>query len=110
MAFRIKKKGFTLIELIIVAGIIFALTSIAIPNILKARMAANDVMAQAALKTISKALEQYQIYNDGYPPSPDELRNTQPPYINQDYFTGTHAGFTYSHAIAAVSYAVTAIP
>ena len=49
---RDKKKGFSLIELLIVVAIILIIAAIAIPNLLRARMAANDSSAAASEHTI----------------------------------------------------------
>jgi type IV pilus assembly protein PilA len=47
-----KNKGFSLIELLIVVAIILIIAAIAIPNLLRARMAANDSSAAASEHTI----------------------------------------------------------
>ena len=46
------KRSFTLIELMVVIGIIAILASLAIPNMFEARKAANEVAAIGSLKTI----------------------------------------------------------
>src|SRR3954468_4645500 len=55
-----KQKGFSLIELLIVVAIILIIAAIAIPNLLRARISANESSAVGNLRTIKTADVDYQ--------------------------------------------------
>ena len=59
-----KHKGFSLIELLIVVAIILIIAAIAIPNLIRSKMAANESSAVASLRTINTA---EVTYNNTYP-------------------------------------------
>jgi type IV pilus assembly protein PilA len=62
-----KQKGFSLIELLIVVAIILIIAAIAIPNLLRARMSANESSAAAGIRTISTAeVTYFTTYQNGY--------------------------------------------
>jgi prepilin-type N-terminal cleavage/methylation domain-containing protein len=65
-----KQKGFTLYELVVVAGIILLLTSIVLSRLDLSRAKGRDSQKITELKTLQTALELYQLEAGGYPQQP----------------------------------------
>jgi len=74
-------KGFSLIELLIVVAIILIIAAIAIPNLLRSRIAANQASAVGSLRTLNTAEITYSsTFNTGFttvlvylgPPAPGQ--------------------------------------
>lgn len=68
-----KQKGFSLIELLIVVAIILIIAAIAIPNLLRARMAANESASVGTMRTINTAEVSYITNYNVYSPTLAEL-------------------------------------
>ena len=119
-----KQKGFSLIELLIVVAIILIIAAIAIPNLLRARMAANESSAVASIRTINTGMV---TYNSTYPTvgfaasltvlggvAPCTPSSTTACLIDSVLAAGTKSGYTF-HATGAggppaVSYYATGVP
>jgi len=119
-----KQKGFSLIELLIVVAIILIIAAIAIPNLLRARMAANESSAVASIRTINTGMV---TYNSTYPTvgfatalvdlggvAPCVPQPTTACLIDSVLSAGTKSGYNFAATGAggppAVQYYATAIP
>jgi prepilin-type N-terminal cleavage/methylation domain-containing protein len=117
-----KQKGFSLIELLIVVAIILIIAAIAIPNLLKSRMAANESSAVGSERTLNTAEVTYAAScpNTGFSASIVELNTGAvcaggTGIIDNVLSTGIKSGYTFNYTVAATSginttYTTTAVP
>ncbi len=77
---RNRKKGFTLLELLIVVAIIMILATFAVPYAVKQRIQANQASAVNDLRVLRDAMEAYRADHNRYPPSFDT--NTMGTYLS----------------------------
>jgi type IV pilus assembly protein PilA len=119
-----KQKGFSLIELLIVVAIILIIAAIAIPSLLRARMAANESSAVASIRTINTGMV---TYNSTYPTvgfaagltnlggvAPCTPSSTTACLIDSLLAAGTKSGYNFAATGAggppATTYYATAVP
>lgn len=87
------------------------LAAIAIPNLLRARLMANQSAAKAKVITISTAIETYASANQGrYPLDEYELLHADPPYLSGRYHNKDVQGYNYTLDLNAEGYVITAMP
>lgn len=74
------KKGFTLIELIVVVAILAFLATLAIPRVTKVISKARDKTYEANITIIKNALERYYVDYERYP---DKIEDLVPDYLQE---------------------------
>jgi len=121
-----RRKGFSLIELLIVVTIILIISAIAIPNLMKSKMSANEAAAVGALKALT---ESAVMYSNSYGGFPHTISNMGPSsgaptsssaaadLIDAGLATGVKSGYKFTFSVTGsdpagnvVSYGITAVP
>jgi len=103
-------KGFTLIELVIVIAVIVILAVIAVPRLMRGKLAANEGDAIGALRTLSSAQTSFQASgsndadNDGVGEYGNftDLSSAVPAFIDDSLGSGTKSGYYFLVTTPAV--------
>jgi prepilin-type N-terminal cleavage/methylation domain-containing protein len=104
-----KQKGFSLIELLIVVAIILIIAAIAIPNLLRSRIAANEASAVGSVRTLNTAEVTYAstypnvgftctLANLGPPAGGGAVTSTAAGLIDNVLSAGVKSGYTFALA------------
>ena len=97
------RRGFTLVEIMIVVAIVMTLATLAISSVLRARNNANEMTAVASCRTILNAAQSFYAssYPHTYPSSLAELiePTSDPPYIDSVLASGTKQGYMFAYAL-----------
>jgi type II secretory pathway pseudopilin PulG len=94
-----KKKSFTLVELLVAVGILMILLLLVVPNLWRARVNSNESIAVSNLKSLNSALQMYYINNNAFPNNLSELipPESNPGYIDPELTDGVEAGYNLDY-------------
>ena len=112
------EQGFSLIELLIVVAVILIIAAIAIPNLLRAKIAAHEASAVSSLRTLNTTILQYSLSYGNYPPNLTSLGPATTPSSTAadlvdnllDADPATKSGYVIAYEAGGGGYTITAVP
>jgi len=105
------RKGFTLVEIMIVVSLVVILVSLAAPGLLRSRVIANEGAAIGNLKAVNNACQLYHMDNNQYPDSLASLSVSTPPYLDSVLASGEKQSYSFAYNfVSNDSFTVNASP
>jgi len=88
-----QKQAFSLVELVIVVGIVILVAAFSINGLIRSRINANEAAAIKTLETLHAAFSSYRFSNSAYPEELIDLTLGNPPHISEDVFVDINGNF-----------------